>query len=144
MDGGISIWVPVISILAGSVLTGTIQYIINRQNHLSPLNVSRRRLQTDCGMKSRQKKINCSGNEYLLSLKWFFCLNSMPKDERALPLIKVIIILRMKVSPTVNYPLLNLTDVSGDWRVLSRLAMYRIRAFPVLQNEAQRTIVGKG
>lgn len=42
--------------------------------------------------------------------------------------------------PTVNYPLLNLTDVSGDWRVLPRLSMYRIRELPVLQNEAQRTI----
>lgn len=42
--------------------------------------------------------------------------------------------------PTVNYPLLNLTDVSGDWRVLPRLSMYRIRELPVLQNESQRTI----
>jgi len=39
-----------------------------------------------------------------------------------------------------GYPELNLTDVSGDWRVLDPHHMYRIRELPVLQNEARRAI----
>lgn len=46
--------------------------------------------------------------------------------------------------PTVSYPELDLTDVSGDWRVLPGLMMYRIRQLPVMQNEAKRTIAGVG
>lgn len=46
--------------------------------------------------------------------------------------------------PTVDYPTLTLTAVSGDWRTLSGSLMYRIRQLPVLQNEAMRTIAGKG
>lgn len=46
--------------------------------------------------------------------------------------------------PTVSYPELELTDVSGDWRVLRGLMMYRIRQLPVMQNEAKRTIAGVG
>lgn len=33
MADGISVWVPVISALAASVLTGTIQYFMKWQNH---------------------------------------------------------------------------------------------------------------
>ena len=46
--------------------------------------------------------------------------------------------------PTVNCPELDLTDVSGDWRVIPGMLMYRIRELPVLQNEAKRTIAGVG
>lgn len=46
--------------------------------------------------------------------------------------------------PTVSYPELDLTDVSGDWRVLHGLMMYRIRQLPIIQNEAKRTIAGVG
>jgi len=42
--------------------------------------------------------------------------------------------------PTVNYPELNLQEISGDWRVLKALLMYRIRELPVLQNEARSMI----
>lgn len=46
--------------------------------------------------------------------------------------------------PTVNFPDLDLIDVSGDWRVLPGKLMYRIRELPVLQNEANRIIGGVG
>lgn len=47
-----------------------------------------------------------------------------------------------ELEPTVMYPELDLTDVSGNWRVLPGMLMYRIRELPVLQNEARRTISG--
>ncbi len=42
--------------------------------------------------------------------------------------------------PESDYPVLNLTDVSGDWRVLELRHLYRIRELPVLQDEARRAI----
>lgn len=39
-----------------------------------------------------------------------------------------------------DYPELNLTNVSGDWRILDPRLMYRIRELPVLQDEARRAI----
>lgn len=45
-----------------------------------------------------------------------------------------------EAEPYTDYPELNLSDVSGDWRVLHWRHMYRIRELPVLQNEARRAI----
>lgn len=41
---------------------------------------------------------------------------------------------------TVEEPKINLDGITGDWRVLDPLLMYRIRELPVLQIEADRKI----
>lgn len=43
-------------------------------------------------------------------------------------------------SPAVKQPELTALDVSGDWRTLPPLIMYRVRELPVLQSEARRAI----
>ncbi|EKZ5233329.1 hypothetical protein [Klebsiella pneumoniae] len=43
-------------------------------------------------------------------------------------------------SPVVQSPDLTFLNVSGDWRTLSSLIMYRVRELPVLQSEARRDI----
>jgi len=43
-------------------------------------------------------------------------------------------------SPAVKPPELSVLDVSGDWRTLPPLIMYRIRELPILQSEARRDI----
>ncbi|WP_439070403.1 hypothetical protein ACSJL3_005217 (plasmid) [Serratia nevei] len=43
-------------------------------------------------------------------------------------------------SPAVTPPELTVLDVSGDWRPLPPLIMYRIRELPILQSEARRDI----
>ncbi|HIF4822219.1 TPA: hypothetical protein ACX137_004846 [Serratia marcescens] len=43
-------------------------------------------------------------------------------------------------SPAVKPPELTVLDVSGDWRTLPPLIMYRIRELPILQSEARRDI----
>ncbi|WP_052272225.1 hypothetical protein [Pantoea sp. CFSAN033090] len=42
--------------------------------------------------------------------------------------------------PTVEEPKINLDGITGDWRVLDPLLMFRIRELPVLQGEANRMI----
>ncbi|MBZ6397916.1 MULTISPECIES: hypothetical protein [Pantoea] len=144
MDGGISVWVPVISVLAGSVLTGTIQYFMNRQNHFFALKREEKAAADRLRNEKQAEENKLQRERIFITAELVFLLEQYaegcarvaadhgddnPQSER---------------EPTVNYPLLNLTDVSGDWRVLSRLLMYRIRELPVLQNEAQRTIAGVG
>lgn len=144
MDGGISVWVPVISVLAGSVLTGTIQYFMNRQNHFFALKREEKAAADRLRNEKQAEENKLQRERIFIAAELVFLLEQYaegcarvaadhgddnPQSER---------------EPTVNYPLLNLTDVSGDWRVLSRLLMYRIRELPVLQNEAQRTIAGVG
>lgn len=42
--------------------------------------------------------------------------------------------------PVTSLPELNLSAITGDWRVLDPLHMFRIRELPVLQDEANRAI----
>ena len=46
--------------------------------------------------------------------------------------------------PTTSYPELELNSVTGDWRTLPAMKMYRIRELPVLRSEALRTIADAG
>lgn len=142
MDGGISVWVPVISVLAGSVLTGTIQYFMNRQNHFFAL----KREEKAAADRLRNEKLvseeKLQRERYFIATELIFMLeqfaegcarvaNDHGEDNHAA---------QPEREPTVNYPKINLTEVSGNWRVLSGLMMYRIRELPVLQNEAGRAI----
>lgn len=45
-----------------------------------------------------------------------------------------------ELEPEAGYPVLDLSEVSGDWRVLDPRHMYRIHELPVLQSEARRII----
>ena len=42
--------------------------------------------------------------------------------------------------PAKKYPVLNISAITGDWRVLPAKLMYRIRELPVMQGEADRTV----
>lgn len=42
--------------------------------------------------------------------------------------------------PATKCPVLNISAITGDWRVLPAKLMYRIRELPVMQGEANRTI----
>lgn len=144
MDSGISVWVPVISVLAGSVLTGTIQYFMNRQNHFFAL---KREEKATADRLNNEKQIEENKQErerIFIAAELIFMLEQYAEGCARVAADHGNDNPDREPEPTVNYPLLNLTDVSGDWRVLSRLVMYRIRELPVLQNEAQRTIDGVG
>ncbi|MCM7280135.1 hypothetical protein M8O33_21980 [Enterobacter bugandensis] len=42
--------------------------------------------------------------------------------------------------PTTNLPEFVTTNITGDWRMLPPLIMYRIRELPILENEARRYV----
>ncbi|WP_421589703.1 hypothetical protein [Rahnella aceris] len=142
MADGISVWVPVISALAASVLTGTIQYFMNRQNHYFALEREEKAMAERLRQEKEVKQEKIDRERYFIAIELVFLLeqfaeacsnvvadtgenNDDPQPTR---------------EPTVNYPELSFTDVSGNWQVLDTRLMYRIRELLVLQREARNAI----
>lgn len=127
MDGGISALAPAIAALAG------IGGALGSQLLSHVLITSREKRASE---DKQQKERHFISIELVLLLEQYAegCArvaadagedNGAPQPERR---------------STVNYPELNLQEISGDWRVLKALLMYRIRELPVLQNEARSMI----
>lgn len=135
-----SVWLPVISTLAGGVLAGGVAILVTKLNH----RYAREREEKAAEEKKRyEQKITDDKNEKELL---FIATELVFHLERFAELcVKVATdtgyedssgITRFSVRPEV----LSLTDISGDWRVLPRQLMYRIRELPVLQNSADRAV----
>jgi hypothetical protein len=142
MVDGISVWVPVISALAASVLTGTIQYHMNRQNHYFALEREEKAMAERLRQEKEVKQEKIDRERHFIAIELVFLLeqfaeacsnvaadtgedNDDPQPTR---------------EPTVHYPELSFTDVSGNWQVLDTRLMYRIRELLVLQREAHKAI----
>lgn len=135
-----AVWLPVISTLAGGVLTGGVAILVTKLNH----RYAREREEKAAEEKKRyeQRIIDDKNEKELL----FIATEMVFHLERFAELcVKVATdtgyedssgITRYSVRPED----LSLTDISGDWRVLPRQLMYRIRELPVLQNSADRAI----
>ncbi|MCR8998517.1 hypothetical protein [Rahnella perminowiae] len=142
MADGISVWVPVISALAASVLTGTIQYFMNRQNHYFALEREEKARAERLLQEKEVKQEKIDRERHFIAIELVFLLeqfaetcsnvvadrgeyNADPQPTR---------------EPTVDYPELSFTDVTGNWQVLDTRLMYRIRELLVLQREARNAI----
>lgn len=135
-----SVWLPVISTLAGGVLAGGVAILVTKLNH----RYAREREENAAEEKKRyeqkitddknEKELLFIATELVFHLEWFadqcvkVATDTGYEDSSG--------ITRFSVRPEV----LSLTDISGDWRVLPRQLMYRIRELPVLQNSADRAI----
>lgn len=139
---GVSAWMPVISALGGGVLAGGVALLVTRLNHSYArerevmATAERVRHEQQLAEDKRQKELFYITTELVFMLERYAeaCArvatddgkdDDAPQPER---------------EAVMDYPELNLADVSGDWRALQFLHMYRIRELPVLQNEAYRAI----
>lgn len=139
---GVSAWMPVISTLAGGVLAGGVALLVSRMNHRyarereATAAAERLRHEQQLAEDKRQKELFFITTELVFMLERYAesCAkvatddgkdDDAPQPER---------------EAVADYPELNLADVSGDWRALQFLYMYRIRELPVLQIEARRAI----
>lgn len=135
MGNGFLIWVPLISTLAGAMVTGIIQYSVNRQNHKITLK-----------REEKASKDKLEKERYFLATELVVLLEQFAQDCA-----------RVATDPghynddrqpvrvtVVDYPGLDFTDVSGDWRALSPTLMYRIRQLVVQQKDANSLISATG
>lgn len=130
-----------ISTLAGGVLAGGVALLMSRINHHyarereATAAAERLRHEQQQAENKRQKELFYITTELVFMLQRYAeaCARVATddgNDDAPQP----------KIKSVTDYPELNLTDVSGDWRALKFLHMYRIRELPVLQNVARRVI----
>lgn len=139
---GVSAWMPVISTLAGGVLAGGVALLVSRMNHRyarereATASAARLRHEEQLAEDKRQKELFYITTELVFMLERYaeacarVAVDDGKDDDAPQP----------EREAVTHYPELNLKDVSGDWRALQFLHMYRIRELPVLQNEARRSI----
>lgn len=136
----VTAWMPVISTLAGGVLAGGVALLVSRVNHRyarereGDAAAERLRHEQQLAEDKRQKELLYITTELVFHLEGFaeHCVRVSSdtgyEDRDG--------IFRFSVVPED----LSLTDITGDWRVLPRQLMYRIRELPVLQNGADRAV----
>lgn len=141
---GLSAWMPVISTLAGGVLAGGVALLVSKVNHSyarereATAAAERLRHEQQLTEDKRQRELFYIATELIFLLEQYAegCANVATDDgeddDSSQPVKNAV----------VNYPVLNLQSVSGDWRVLKAPVMYRIRQLPVLQDGALRRIYG--
>lgn len=135
-----SAWMPVISTLAGGVLAGGVALLVSRVNHRyarereADAAAERRHHEQHLAEEKQQTELLFITTELVFHLERFaeHCVRVATdagyEDRDGFS--------RFSVVPED----LSLTDISGDWRVLPRQLMYRIRELPVLQNSVDRAV----
>jgi len=139
---GISAWVPVISTLAGGTIAGAVALLVSRLNH----RYAREREETAAAERlrneTRASEEKLARERLFIATELVFLLEQYAEESARVAADAGDDNPQTEREPTVEYPDLALTAVSGDWRTLRGSLMYRIRQLPVLQNEAIRTIRG--
>ncbi|MBW4204093.1 hypothetical protein JW319_22310 [Enterobacter cloacae subsp. cloacae] len=143
---GVSAWIPVISTLAGGVLAGSVAIGVSWLNHHFARGREEKAMADRLRQENENKQEKIDPERHFIATELVFVLerfaescsyvasdtgedNTDPQPTR---------------EPTVDYPELSFSDVSGDWRVLDTRLMYRIRELPVLQMEANKAIANIG
>lgn len=143
---GFSAWMPVISTIAGGVLAGSVAIGVSWLNHKFAREREEKAMADRLRQENEIKQEKIDRERHFIATELVFLLerfaescsyvasdsgedNTDPQPTR---------------EPIVNYPELNFSDVSGDWRVLDTRLMYRIRELPVLQMQANKAIANIG
>ena len=143
---GAAAWLPLLQTLAGGVLAGGVALYVNHRSHKNALEREEKSAAERLRNERQAAEEKFARERFFIATELIFLLEQFAEGcaRVASDTGEYNHADQPEIEPAVNYPLLDLTDVSGDWRVLPRLLMYRIRELPVLQNEAQRTIVSVG
>ncbi|MBK0127540.1 hypothetical protein IAE30_27755 [Pantoea sp. S61] len=127
MENEISVWVPVISVLAGSGLTGIIQFFINRQNHRFALEreeeTAEKRHKRELADKEEKDRREC----YFLAIELVFRLEEYAEKCAYVGIDQGIWEGDAFAEFIHPIPALNLLNVTADWRVLPSRLLYKVR-----------------
>ncbi|HCW0180238.1 TPA: hypothetical protein OW286_003619 [Citrobacter freundii] len=137
---GVSAWMPVISALGGGVLAGGVALLVTRLNHRYARErevmaaAERVRHEQQQAEDKRQKELIYIATELVFLLEEFAercALVAADSGEQNQYGVSVV---------TEVPPMLDLSHVTGDWRVLPPKLMYRIRELPIRLTEAGKYV----
>lgn len=135
-----SMWIPVISTLTGGILAGGVAVVVSLMNHRyarereASAAEERRHHEQQLAEDNHQKELLYIATELIFILEMFVDECAKVASDNGEPDH------HGEYFSSTKQPELMLSDISGDWRTLPPLVMYRIRELPVLQNEARREI----
>ncbi|MGC0914870.1 hypothetical protein [Pantoea agglomerans] len=127
---GISVWVPAITALAG--IGGALG-----SQWLSHHFATARELRASEDKLARERYFIATELVFMLERFAEECARVAMDDGELVPPAPG---KQCEREPTVEESKINLDGITGDWRVLDPLLMFRIRELPVLQGEANRMI----
>ncbi|HHA2002518.1 hypothetical protein [Enterobacter kobei] len=140
MADGFSVWVPVISTLAGGVLAGGVALLVSRTNHRYAREreaiaaAERQRHELSIAEDNKAKELLFIATELVFLLEEFaercalVAADNGEVDQEGI------------VVATETPPDLVLAPVTGDWRAVPAKLMYSIRELPVLRTEAGKYV----
>ncbi|EKY3225816.1 hypothetical protein RBA45_004090 [Cronobacter dublinensis] len=141
----VSIWIPLLSGLGGVAISGVVSFFLARQNHRYTLDReeagARERLRQAqlIETEKRQKELTYIATELIIILEQYAekCAAVAGDDGELFYEPNQ----QAERVPITGYPVpLNFETVTGDWRSLPAVLMFRIRELPLLRVEAMRAI----
>lgn len=135
-----SLWIPLISALVGASVAGLVALAVSVMNHRFARDredraSEKRKLHEQQLMEEAEnKELRYIATELIFILEMFVegcarvASDKGEEDEQG------------EFYPSEKQPELSLAAISGNWRMIPPLIMYRINELPLLQNEARRDI----
>lgn len=145
----VSVWIPLLSGLGGVAISGVVSFFLARQNHRYTLGReeagARERLRQAqlIEKERRQKEFTYIATELIILLEQYAedCA-AVASDDGELFFEPN---RQAERVPNTDYPVpLNFEMVTGDWRSLPAVLMFRIRELPLLRTEAMGAIKDAG
>lgn len=141
----VSVWVPLLSGLGGVVISGAVSFFLARQNHHYTLDreekaADKRQLQAQQFEEDkRHKELTYISTELIILLEQY------AEDCAAVAVDDGELVCepnrQAERVPKSSYPVpLNYETVTGDWRSLPPVLMFRIRELPLLRTNAMGSI----
>lgn len=140
MADGFSVWVPVVSTLAGGVLAGGVALLVSRMNHQYA-----REREAIAAEESKRHELSIvedkKAKELLfIATELVFLLEDFAEKCALVAADNGEMNQEGILVTTESPPDLVLTPVTGDWRVVPAKLMYSIRELPVLITEAGKYV----
>lgn len=135
-------WVPVFAALAGSVVTGVIQYFMSRQNHANTLEREEKAAAIRMHNEKQVSEEKLRRERYFIATELVLMLETFAADcsDAAVSGIDMHGLILPHFSLPSPSPQLNYDGTEGDWRTVPDALLYRIRELPVLCANAEALI----
>lgn len=140
MSGDVASWVPVVAALAGSSVTGAIQFFMNRQNHANALEREEKAAAVKLQNEKQASEEKLRRERYFIATELVLMLEFFAAECSDVAVRGVDMQGRVIPGVSVPSPQLRYDGTEGDCRTVPDSLLYRIRELPVLCANAEAHI----